>query len=133
MAFEASAITDNALLQSLKMSLNTATIRHQAIASNIANVNTPGYKRIDLSPSFQTEFQTAMKQLKAGKTLDSTPRATLAEIPHAGLTRFDGNNVDIDKEMIELMDNQSKYEFAAKMLTQNYSAIRAAITGRSGG
>ena len=43
-----------------KKMMDATALRHEAIASNIANIETPNYKRIDIAPSFQAELQSAM-------------------------------------------------------------------------
>ena len=43
-------------LQSLRLTMDEAAIRHQAISSNIANVNTPGYQRMDVSSNFEQAY-----------------------------------------------------------------------------
>jgi flagellar basal-body rod protein FlgB len=50
-------------LQSLSLAMDDAALRQQAISSNIANVNTPGYQRMDVSSSFQQAFSDALNQL----------------------------------------------------------------------
>ena len=44
-----------------KKLLDAAVLRHEAIASNLANVETPNYKRMDVAPSFQADLQEAIK------------------------------------------------------------------------
>ena len=63
------------------------------ISNNIANVNTPGYKCLDLSPNFQVQFEQAMQHLKTGQAIQQKPKATL-EVSHDSklITRQDGNN-----------------------------------------
>lgn len=132
MSMDVNSITNDPTMQSLKMTLDMAAMKHQAVASNIANVNTPGYKRMDLAPSFQVQFQAAMEKLQQGQPVINKPKATITESPEGGLERFDGNNVNMEQELIDLMDNQSKYKLAAKLLAQRYSGIKAAIQGRTG-
>lgn len=131
MPFEVNSLTNDSTMQGLKMQLDACVMKHQAIASNVANINTPGYKRLDLSPSFQTEFAKAMEQINGGQIVDTPPQANLAEFSD-GPTRFDGNNVNMDHEMVDLMNNQSKYDFAAKMLAHHYYMMKMAIQQRSG-
>ena len=93
-----------------------AWARNTAIANNIANVDTPGYKRQDVS--FEEQLQHALKASKY-PSLDSkvaeanlhlnrlNPR-TYTDIPNWSY-RMDKNNVDIDTENVELASNQIKY------------------------
>lgn len=122
-------ITNDATFQSLKLTLEATSMRQKAIASNIANANTPEYRRLDLTASFQTQLDQALQKLRDGEMLSSTPTAQLHEVD-GGLHRLDGNNVNFDKEMIELMKNQSKFEFAAEMLSRKYNSIKGAISGQ---
>lgn len=131
MASPVAGITNDSTFQSLKLSLQAAEMRHQAISSNIANINTPNYKRVDLAPSFQAEFSRALDQLRVDSAPATTPTATLGEDPTSVVSRFDGNNVNFDREMVEMVKNQSQHEFAARMLSQKYGAIRMAITGKA--
>jgi flagellar basal-body rod protein FlgB len=125
------SLGNDATAQSLKLTLEAAAARHEAIASNIANVNTPNYKRMDLSPTFQAAYQRAMDQLQDGKAMDQLPQASISEIK-TGLERYDGNNVDFDKEMVAMMQNQTQHEFATKMLAQYYHELHSAISGNGG-
>jgi flagellar basal-body rod protein FlgB len=96
------------LLQHL---LRTSEVRHRVISPNLANVNTPGYKRLDVS---------------FGR-LDTTPDIHEAE----GVTaRADGNTVDIDREIGELNKNALLYQAYAQVLVNRLSTMRTAITGR---
>lgn len=117
--------------RSLSLSLDAAAKRHAAIASNIANVNTPGYKRVDLSAGFQAAFQQAMQQLDQTGTTTALPTPSIAEAAQQGLARQDGNTVNIEKEMIELAQNQSRFDFAAQMTAKRLRGLRMAATGKS--
>ncbi|MFZ5806691.1 MAG: flagellar basal body rod protein FlgB [Verrucomicrobiota bacterium] len=114
-------------IQSLKLALDAAAMKHQAIASNIANVNTPNYKRLDLNPSFTTEFQKAMTTLESGQSMSELPKPALSETSMGGVLRMDGNNVNMEQELMDLMNNQSKFDFASKMLIQKYNNLRVAM------
>lgn len=129
MPVEVSSLTNDPVMQGLKMTLDVAAMKHQAIASNIANVNTPNYKRLDLTSSFKTEFKNAMNAVQAGQTLPEISKPTLGEAATAGGVRLDGNNVNMEQELMELMDNKSRFDFASKMLIQRYNLVRSAIKG----
>ena len=120
-------------MNSLKLSLQAATVRHGAIASNVANVNTPGYHRRDLSTSFQASLKDALHNLDQGQQIDmngdsaAKPAITIQDVQNA--PRFDGNTVNIDQEMTEMMKNQADFDFSARLLTLKYSGIKQAIGG----
>jgi len=65
--------------------LDAATLRHEAIAANVANAETPGYRRMDVSPSFATELRASLARGDLSQTAatlqptleeDSTPAAS---------------------------------------------------------
>src|SRR5439155_20002965 len=78
--------------------LDAAALRHRVIAQNVANVNTPGYRRLQVT--FEGELERALQ--RGGGTGRVQPQ--VVEAP-GGTARADGNNVDIDREMGQLMKN----------------------------
>ena len=111
-----------------------AWARNEAIANNIANVDTPGYKRQDVS--FETELQHALKASRykslTEKEADANehlrrlePRA-YTDIPNWSY-RMDKNNVDIDTENVELASNQIKYNGITNSIDNQFKNLRAVI------
>lgn len=122
----------DATLQSLKLSLDASSMRHQAIASNIANVSTPQYKRIDLSQDFQNTLQNALKRIDKGENAKPVYGPNVIQKdPSVLQERADGNNVNIDTEMLEMIKNQSLFEFSSTLAARRYNSMKAAITGRT--
>ncbi|MCR5674941.1 MAG: flagellar basal body rod protein FlgB [Lachnospiraceae bacterium] len=89
--------------------------RNEVIGNNIANVNTPGYKRQDID--FETQLRQSLgdsryisMDTKVRNSLkdDLRPRLYYDHINYS--YRLDGNNVDIDTENMELAANQLKYQ-----------------------
>ena len=117
-------------LQSLRLTMDESALRQQAISSNIANVNTPGYQRMDVSAAFQQAYSDAMNHLSNGESVDAMPDATIETAAVQGPARPDGNTVQLEQEMVGLAQNSARYEFAGQMLTQNYHGIKYAITGQ---
>jgi len=107
--------------------LDAAALRQEAIASNLANVETPGYKRVDLAPSFAAEFAARMK---AG-TLAEMPTPKLVQDTLATSERMDGNNVELDKELLAMGKNGAEFETLADFVSGSLKQLRVAITGRS--
>lgn len=105
--------------------LDTAALRHQVIAHNVANVNTPGYRRLEV------EFESTLRQhLEAGNTPGARPpEPHVIEGPSWG-EREDGNNVDIDMEIGQLNKNTTLYNVYSQILATRISTMRSAITGR---
>jgi flagellar basal-body rod protein FlgB len=112
-------------LNVLTQLLDAAAIRHRVIAQNVANVNTPGYKRREVV--FETDLAKALATPDALATARVHPRVAFTEgLPE----RVDGNNVDIDREMNELTKNALLYQAATQIIANRVSQLRAAIAGR---
>jgi flagellar basal-body rod protein FlgB len=111
-----------------KSMLDTTVLRQQAIAANIANVETPGYQRLQVSKSFESQFQQAI----ASKKLDSiqSVRPTL-EVDRTALpSKADGNTVRIEDELLALSKNHLEHSLETQMVTGALLKMRLAITGR---
>lgn len=120
--------TDSNYLLARKM-LDYAAARHEALASNLANVEVPGYKRLDVSSDFQDQLKKAVESNSANSIAALDPKIVRDET--ASSTRSDGNNVEMDKEMMELNRNSVEYEYSVHYLNYNYQMIRTAITSQS--
>ena len=110
-----------------KRMLDVAQLRHEALASNIANVETPGYKRVDLPKDFSKEFAA---RLRSG-TLNELSTPSLAQDTKTTSPRRDGNNVEIDKELLEMSANTAQYDTLAEFVSNSLRQLKVAITGRS--
>ena len=110
--------------------LDASVVRHQAIASNIANAETPGYHRVDVAPDFAEQLRAQLNsgELAAGSN-SLSPH--LAEDPNARSVRPDGNSVDIEHELLSMNRNAVEHEYLAEIITQNIKQLKMAITGRS--
>jgi len=118
-------------IKSLQLTMDDAALRQQAISSNIANVNTPGYQRMDVSANFQRAYTDAVTKLSQGESIsdDDMPEATVQTAAVQGPARPDGNTVQIEQEMVNLAQNGARYEFGAQMLGVNFHQMKFAITG----
>jgi len=104
--------------------------RNEVIANNIANVDTPGYKRKDVQ--FESYLQSA---LAGDGTLDS--RVANANMDNLDATvytdnssnsyRLDGNNVDIDTESSYMADNQIRYNAILDSMTQEFNRMKSVL------
>lgn len=104
--------------------------RNDVLANNIANADTPGYKRKDV------QFETYLSNAVAGTdSLDATVAnidlSTLESTTYteqAGLSyRADGNNVDISTENVELAKNQLKYYTLMSSISDEFARLKAAV------
>lgn len=111
---------------------DAAWLRNETIANNIANYDTPGYKRQDV------DFEDALKEaLRAaqGKSMD----AKVSHIRKGALDvgtytdygdysyRLDENNVDIDTEQVQLASNQIRYQALIDSINQEFSDLTKAM------
>jgi len=111
----------------LAKSLDIAGLRHRVIADNIANVETPGFTRSDVS--FREELKRALASAdpeaarRMVKDIEAAVRLDLSSP-----ARSDGNNVCIDKEMAELTKNSVDYETFVRLLNFKIAMLNAAMT-----
>ncbi len=110
--------------------LDAAALRQEAIASNIANSETPGYQRLDVSADFAEKLRASTLTGDFARTAD-TIRPTLAQDPFARAVRPDGNSVEIEKELLAMNKNAVEYEFLTEVVSRNIKQLKMAITGRS--
>ena len=114
----------------LNSAANASLTRNNVIVNNIANVDTPNYKRKDVQ--FESYLQSA---LTGGGTLDER----VADVDFNSLKpkvytdnaslsyRLDGNNVDPDTEQSYLADNQIRYYTLLESMTQEFSRMKSAL------
>ena len=102
--------------------------RNNAISSNIANVDTPGYKRQDvvfesyLAEALQRNDRPTSEDLASVVPKRITDRSSTSY-------RLDGNNVDLDTEMTYLAENQLKYNALVSQVNYNFSRIKSVLNG----
>lgn len=103
--------------------------RHEALSANIANVDTPQYRAVDLT--FAGELKRAFSEEKQdllrtnSKHLDLVSESGSHLIQDlSGATKADGNNVDLDIQMAKMNANMSKYTGAAQLLQARYRNVR---------
>lgn len=116
---------DSTQIGFLSRLLDVAQLRHDVIAQNVANVNTPGFKRQDVE--FEEAFARALASGNEAAALRVAPTIGPAE---GGIERADGNNVDIDMEIGQLHKNSTLYKVYTQILAVQLSQMRSAITGR---
>ncbi len=112
-----------------KKVLAAGAVRQQGIANNIANLETPGYRRVDLAPTFQSELERACASGDAQQSASLEP--SLAPDPAAAPLGRDGNSVNLDKEMSDLNQNAVLHSVETEMVSNTLWRLRLAITGKS--
>ncbi len=116
----------------LDRAADASWMREKSIAHNIANVDTPGYKRKDVE--FETTLKRAIIKTKQDDVLGAVTNLDAASLQpkvftdYAGYSyRLDGNNVDIDTENVELASEQIKYQALTQGISQEFSRFKAVI------
>lgn len=112
---------DTPQLQELERYINLVAVRQSLIAGNIANVDTPHYRTLDVD--FQKELQRAMSEpLGADRAAQPAVHQVkgLVEAP-------DGNNVSMDRESMLLAQTQLQYRIGIQLLRDRYHILLSAI------
>lgn len=104
--------------------VDVTQFRHQVLAQNVANVNTPGYRRLDV------RFEDALAEQLTSQRGLKTLRPDVAEDQMAP-TRLDGNNVEIDLEMMRLNKNTLLGNTYLQLLATKLAMMKRAVNGRS--
>jgi flagellar basal-body rod protein FlgB len=99
----------------LERYMDLLSARQKLVATNIANLDTPGYHTRDLD--FQGEFQSA-----AGLTPEVVQVAGLP-------VKNDGNNVNLDRESRLLAENALRFQLASSLMRAQIHALESAING----
>ena len=105
--------------------LDVASLRHQVVSQNLANVNTPGYRKLEVS--FEDAFARALGKQGSTGALRIKPRIVEGNDNPA---RQDGNTVDLDREVSNLNKNSIQFNTAIQMLISRINMMRSAITSR---
>jgi flagellar basal-body rod protein FlgB len=119
--------TDN--FQLARKLLDVAALRHEAIASNMANAETPGYRRLDVAPDFERQLKDRIAAGESTRGLDSL-RPVLAEDASARSIRPDGNNVEIERELLAMNRNATEFDYLSDIVSSDLKRLKRAISGQ---
>ncbi|CCX88818.1 flagellar basal body rod protein FlgB [Clostridium sp. CAG:590] len=117
----------------LDKAADAANSRNEILSNNIANVDTPNYKRKDVS------FENYLEQALIGpESLDNriadvnthlSDFGGMTYTDHSTLSyRLDGNNVDIDTESAYLAENQIRYNALVEQIGQEFSRYKTVLS-----
>lgn len=115
--------------QAAKKMMDATHVRQKALAANLANVETPGYKRIDIDPRFHTEFRKAMQEGDFGRVSNLRPALQIDR--DAVAQNRDGNTVQLESELMLMNKNSLEHSLEARLVTGTIKYLKHAITGRS--
>lgn len=134
--------SDIAAIQLLQNALNVSQLRQKVYANNIANVDTPGYKRQDvnfeslLAANMSEPGQSGFGQLyipipdMASLNMSQALQVQPQVVTDTSTTvDNNGNNVDVDAEMSKLAENQIHYNALVQDLQSRFSRLKNAIDG----
>ncbi len=109
-----------------KKALDISWLKNKTITNNIANVDTPGYKKEIVR--FDSVLNNAIDLVKTNeKHISTSSESPRIEKMTTTSFRKDGNNVDIDTEMAELSKNQLKFNIITSQLNSKLSRLKKAI------
>jgi flagellar basal-body rod protein FlgB len=114
-------VFDDVSASSLRVAAMGLSARQNAIADNIANIETPGYQ------ARKVDFEQALTS--AVKNGDSPATARVSEQRSLEPSRLNGSNVNLDEETLSHIDTTMRYQLTLRALDSKYSMLRTAITG----
>ncbi len=119
----------------LDKALDASNLRETVITNNMANINTPGYKRREVD--FESLLRQELDNIKWNSLDEKMNDVQLSHL-NAGVHfdmqaygydyRLDGNNVDVDVENTELASEQLRYQLIADSVTQEFSRLQKAMS-----
>ena len=111
-----------------KKMLDVTVMRHEAIASNLANIETPNYKRIDVAHTFENQLQQAVASKDPDQINGVQPQLSVDTFANSG--RSDGNTVQLEQEMMKLNQNMVEHALETQLVSGSLLKMRLAITGK---
>lgn len=142
-----SSMFDSSTVPVLEQVVNFTQARHEVLAGNIANIDTPGYKTRDISPAqFQEKLKDAVQTRREAAT---SPTQTYSQQRTGGSSKLDyaemdevresiksilfhdDSDVSIEQQVAEIGKNQGQHNLALSLLTSQLRLLEAAITERA--
>jgi flagellar basal-body rod protein FlgB len=131
-------------MPALEQVVNFSQARHNVLAGNIANLDTPGYRTRDISPAeFRSRLREAIelsrRRISEGPSaVESSYDPAPADSPfHAvkeslgSIVRHDEGNVSMERQIAELSKNQIEHNLAVNLLASQFRLLQAAISERA--
>jgi flagellar basal-body rod protein FlgB len=128
-------VSSNRMIQMMDRSMTLASRRATLIASNLANIDTPGYKTQDFSfqEAFRQEMEALDRQFSPSGASSSFPGSGRATTPTPGhpedlpYERNDANDVNLDRETMNLARTQATYQFSSALAQSELRRLLGAI------
>jgi len=132
-------LTNNQYLNILTKSVDNAAYRHKLLVNNVANVNTPGYKRRDVA-DFQKELRETMSKTSFKASTDNPRHIQFGRLSFDELRprtivleqtsyRNDKSSVDIDLEMAEMSKNGLRYQAYTQKVNGYFKSYKELLQG----
>lgn len=130
-----SSIMNNTALPALEQTVSFASKRHMLLASNLANMDTPGYQTRDISvDEFQSALKSAVQSAQVPPSRYDSPvsakQANYAQVRDVSsqILYHDGSDVSLEEQVTEISKNQSMHNTAVALMRSQFSTLKAAIT-----
>ncbi|MBL8060923.1 MAG: flagellar basal body rod protein FlgB [Chthonomonas sp.] len=98
--------------------MKQASLRHNLLSENLANVNTPGYKRKDIDFGIELE--------KASSRMIDKRHGAMIKKSDGGLRR-DGNSVDLESEVANMAETEFRYRLLTDMTNRYFTGLKSVI------
>jgi flagellar basal-body rod protein FlgB len=112
----------NGIFDCLEAGIRAESLRQKAIANNIANLETPGYRRIDVK--FEELLAKALKSPGAVELSELEPQI---HQPQTTLVKSNGNDVNLESEVGQMVKNSLRYKAYIRLLNKKYNQIELAM------
>jgi flagellar basal-body rod protein FlgB len=109
----------------LEATISGASARQTALASNLANANTPGYQRVDVD--FHSSLASALNAGGEGASDRLHGMTFTPEADASGAVRADGSTVDVDAESAKLAANALEHQAAVQVAHARIGILKAAM------
>lgn len=108
-------------IDNLQNALSRASERHSLLTNNLANVNTPGYRRKDIDFNITLQEEMGKDNLQTMNPPDATSSQT------GGAIRMDGNGVDLEQEVMSIAQTEMRYQALTDMTANYFGNLKSVI------
>lgn len=109
-------------IHNLEKALDRTSQRHSLLTANLANFNTPGYKRKDLDFAITLDEEVG----KSSRLREWREQKEARESDNTSI-RLDGNNVDLEREVFALAETQLRFQALTDMTARYFSGLKNVI------
>lgn len=114
---------DKLVLDIIEAGLSIATLRHKLYSTNIANIDTPGYKK------YRVAFEDFLKDALGNNEISSEVKPIVYRVLETSF-RNDGNNVNLDEEIVLMNQNVLKYQALSQFAKWSFDKYYTVLGGR---